>query len=1426
MSILIDRKVKDKNVVSLGKKEIFALSKVKQTMTTTDMMRLTKINLLLRRIISFSFCMIVFSGLGIAQSVSGLTAVNDILRTGPLQLIRKDIIKNDTIPRDNYEWKIISPSLPASVGTLTKEGNYLIFEPAINCRDTAFTILYELSASNAKDTADVNIIVSPYNKPVNIIEADVKCYENMPANITFGVQRKFPTYSNATTYKPPSGWIDGYTSPLVGDLTGDGKPEIVIAGSNNADNWSGNLFTVHTINIYNGQTGDLMHKYDITNNAGLYWSAFTIGDAYHRPPSIFALADLDNDGLGEIVICNVENGKIAALKPVVSNYQITNLTVMWRGTDNSGAVMSYKAPLTSTSRLEYGYPNPYIADIDADGTPEVIVYNKIFDGATGRLVMSWQNEAISTQSSDITNTTTGLRTDRFYADPVSSANATNIRGSAMAGMRRANGADYADEYMPVPAIIDIDEDGKLEIITGNRIHKFNISDKINHINNTYTTIEGPQSVTVPEGSNNTSITYYLSDGFTRVADIDGDGKLDIIVACNGNNGIADSKIIVYVWEWDNTSAVKACVSFRGDVLWGNFSIPFVGDINGKLDGWNGSDYTKKLPEICILTGLVYINRAEKILDIPGHTGIMFHPLSNESLRRGANNTISSSDESPGWNNNNTSSNYRRFNRTVQFNGVWGGHIIGLTWDDQATAVEEKLKLSWAMEHRDQSNNTGITLFDFDNNNTADLCYRDENTLRVISPGKSGKDYVEYTEDENSPNSSVMFRTTVYNGTAFEYPVIADVNMDGSADIVVTNTGNTSNQYPGGWVEVYEHSGQKWAPCPPVWNQGMYDPTMVREDLKINASPIPMLTPYTKNNETIYPYNGSWIQVPIVRDEQDFVPVVRQPDAVLQDVRVKVIDATTTEVTVEIFNNGTATLAANTPISFYNGGTGGFSIGSSAFIQVEELGIDVFPEAKVTQIYTLSGDNYNNCLIWGRVMANDSEFPASGFDDCELSNNTFSGIDCPYLKYTVEASSTVICSNSGIVKLEAVAGEAPHFQPVYQWYKDGMIIQNATNSIYFATTAGEYKCYVTENVCRGYSSSVTITRDKDLNYATPDLVTLPANGKLCVKANVVLKVNNFTEYTGGTYIWIKDSVPFDTTSSYYINIPHPNIPAGQEAGAYQVFVTIGACNALSEKDSIHISTDEAVEPLITKTPTDAIICGNNGSVRLQIENLSNMTGSVFQWYKDAVLIPDATDFCYFATEAGTYSVNVTSVNGCSTFSNDIDLSKDVNNNIIRPIISRDPASGDLCAGGSALLRITNVVSGYTYFWYKAGESEPVGSGDYTYVTSAGRYYALAIDEHCTSNSTEIDILASATTIITPEIESSSGGLNVNRGNSIQLQLKTPISGATGYQWYKDGVAIVGVTNDTLTVTEAGYYSLKVTTADCYAFSDGLTVTSSG
>jgi hypothetical protein len=257
---------------------------------------------------------------------------------------------------------------------------------------------------------------------------------------------------------------------------------------------------------------------------------------------------------------------------------------------------------------------------------------------------------------------------------------------------------------------------------------------------------------------------------------------------------------------------------------------------------------------------------------------------------------------------------------------------------------------------------------------------------------------------------------------------------------------------------------------------MYDPTQVREDLKINARPISMLTKFVKNGDSIQPYNGSWMQVPVVRDGAEFTPVVRMPDAVILNMTVSVKNASLTEVTLTIRNKGSATINSQTPITFYNGGTSGNPIGNIQRIETQSTGVDIFPDETVTRTYSLNG-NYNDMLIWARITDDGTLFPAAGYLECNLSDNTFAGSDCQLFSAAITASSnTILCGDGSVTLSVATSNCSGTETKTYQWYYYDDIIDGATSSTYNAAIEGKYRCYVTCGpVCRAFSSPFTVTR---------------------------------------------------------------------------------------------------------------------------------------------------------------------------------------------------------------------------------------------------------------------------------------------------------------------------------------------------------------
>ncbi len=126
------------------------------------------------------------------------------------------------------------------------------------------------------------------------------------------------------------------------------------------------------------------------------------------------------------------------------------------------------------------------------------------------------------------------------------------------------------------------------------------------------------------------------------------------------------------------------------------------------------------------------------------------------------------------------------------------------------------KWSTAMITSDQSGATALTLFDFNQDGNAELVYRDQSNLRII---------------DGSGLSPVTIQTIpCASQTGVEYPVIADVNNDGAAEIIVS--GNVSSALAPSFLYVYGAATGSWAPARPVWNQYQYNVINVNKDLTI------------------------------------------------------------------------------------------------------------------------------------------------------------------------------------------------------------------------------------------------------------------------------------------------------------------------------------------------------------------------------------------------------------------------------------------------------------------------------------------------------------------------------------------------------------------------------------------------------------------
>ena len=118
---------------------------------------------------------------------------------------------------------------------------------------------------------------------------------------------------------------------------------------------------------------------------------------------------------------------------------------------------------------------------------------------------------------------------------------------------------------------------------------------------------------------------------------------------------------------------------------------------------------------------------------------------------------------------------------------------------------------WSANIADPSGQAGGTAFDFLGAGVAQTVYADENNLHVYD--SAGVELL------STPRKS---------GTIIEYPVVADIDNDGSAEILVVSNSGFGGPFPY-TVRAIRDVEDRWVQGRRIWNQHTYHVTNVRED---------------------------------------------------------------------------------------------------------------------------------------------------------------------------------------------------------------------------------------------------------------------------------------------------------------------------------------------------------------------------------------------------------------------------------------------------------------------------------------------------------------------------------------------------------------------------------------------------------------------
>jgi gliding motility-associated-like protein len=266
------------------------------------------------------------------------------------------------------------------------------------------------------------------------------------------------------------------------------------------------------------------------------------------------------------------------------------------------------------------------------------------------------------------------------------------------------------------------------------------------------------------------------------------------------------------------------------------------------------------------------------------------------------------------------------------------------------------------------------------------------------------------------------------------------------------------------------------------------------------------------------------------------------------------------------------------------------------------------------------------------------------------------------------------------------------------------------------------------------------------------------------------------YTGDNYT----TPALTTTTKYFIAVSGTGVNQNVSGNGKKLTVTVNPI---------------PTTPVITADKTT--ICIGDSALLTS----SNASGN--QWYKDAILIPNANQTSYKAISSGNYSVKTTNGTGCSSA---ISANMTIQASVIptTPVVIVDKQL--FCAGDVGNLSSSNATGNQ---WYKDGQAI-VGATLQTYKALTTGTYTVRTSSSavCISPFSLGTVITVNSVPLTPNIVAD-GKLKICKDENRKLSVSLP-QGNT-IQWFKNNTLITGAITESILVNETGTYTSKISNA---------------
>jgi gliding motility-associated-like protein len=634
------------------------------------------------------------------------------------------------------------------------------------------------------------------------------------------------------------------------------------------------------------------------------------------------------------------------------------------------------------------------------------------------------------------------------------------------------------------------------------------------------------------------------------------------------------------------------------------------------------------------------------------------------------------------------------------------------------ALDENLNpLPWSpkLVNEETSGYTGCTLFDFNGDGKSEIVYRDERFLYII----------------NGTDGTIYNQQACVSRTNREYPIVADVDADGSTELCVTcgfdDAASIANFCDLSYsrysqVRVFKSGGDPWVPARRVWNQHGYFNVNVNDDLTIPRKQQKHHLVFSTGSCTVgpnRPLNTFLNQSPFLN--LDGCPTYKSPDLAYVDNSLQVNPPTcpgqTFTVSFQITNEGDIGVSGNVPITFYNGNPeqagaiklrtvvvplNNFNVG-----QIQSLtNISVTGPGGPFTLYIVLNDD-------GSTVPTPITLPNTDFLECDYSDNILSSpvnplpvaISAVKLQDNIKCAGSPAPDNGAVRAFVPISGGGENTTDYDFYWSAGSVAKpvpaDYRGAVWSNIPDGLYTVYAVHKTaqCQSATAQVTVGRtDKNISVS----IALLHGDDNCSIANGSLDaIVNDTDGDGigepsqnFKFVWYEGN---DIFTDPQVSISH--LASGLKAKTYTVVVTDPAtgCESLQSK----AVPDQTTKPVVSATTVD-VVCSSalSGSASATVGGVT--TGFSFQWYKGGVVkpAPDFTGSTVNNLAAGSYTVvstNTTSL--CVSDPVTVTVTQTVKPGISVSPLSAMTSCDPALPNGSASATGSGGSGGYAFEWFK-------------------------------------------------------------------------------------------------------------------------------